>query len=580
MQAVTQAEAEYRHRQACQSVHERYPLLGVARAHHRNKRGEPITFADKPSLIPLYASLLNMREASFCKGVQTGISELLIQLMLYNAGWRDRICAYVLPQYKTSERFVDDRINPLLTTIPAYAARTPGSAFGTDTTNSKGNLKRKRFGRRGSLLFLGAQTGSDFVEFSADMIVVDEYDKCIETKDGLSNVAKIGDRVQESSFPQIFRIANPEYNGQGIHKLWKDGDRSKWFHQCVRCSERQPLVWEEHFVRKTDDGRWIPRDTQRANNPELGDIRPICRRCKKPWDRVATGGLWVPDTAGAPSFHMSRLDILQSKKHPQIMREVYALWIQAQGSAQALQAFHTGQLGWPYEVAGSRVTVEMLQAAMVDAEGQALPPLDYHGGEEYRSKNMIMGVDVGSVLNVTISELIPDDAVPGGYRRRGVLVAAKTRFAELNDLIDTFHVKACVIDAGPETTKAKELRDHYASTGTCDVWLCRFHPTTCVGRDAFGLRMDYGEKVIQVDRTQVFDKTMEDIANRIRTFPGDSATVLGFMDQMKAPIRKFSQEQNRMIWDEGNDPDHFRCADIYERVAQEVADRAGGFWEV
>ena len=36
------------HAAACAAVHERYPLLAMARVYHSNKRGEPLNFADKP----------------------------------------------------------------------------------------------------------------------------------------------------------------------------------------------------------------------------------------------------------------------------------------------------------------------------------------------------------------------------------------------------------------------------------------------------------------------------------------------------------------------------------------------------
>jgi hypothetical protein len=568
-------EAAHRHAQVCLSVHERYPLLGLARAHHRNRRGLPITFLDKPSLIPLYAELLDAPEASFCKGVQTGITELLIQLMLYNAGWRNRICAYVLPQYNTSERFVDERINPLLVEVPVYTARTPGEEFGTTATQSKGNLKRKRFGRLGSLLFLGANTPADFVEFSADCIIVDEWDKCIASPPGKTNLAKVRDRVRESAYPQIFRVANPEYTTEhGIQRFWKDGSRGKWFHRCTCCGERQPLVWDEHFVRRKNDGTWEPRDTARANAPELGDLRPICRRCKKPWDREAAGGVWVHEAPfAARSYHMSRLDVLATTRDTQPIRRYFAEWIVAQQNTANLSAFYTGVLGWAYEAAGSRITQEMLERAAVE------PPNDHVGGDGYKGLTVIMGVDVGAVLNVKLSVLEPDDTMPGGYRRRGRYVCTVPEFEDIYRIIDAFHVDACVIDAAPETRKAKEVRDHYIDEGTCDVWLCRYHPTSRVGRDAFGLRLDYDDHTVTVDRTQLLDATLDEIARGQATLPNDVMTVLGFADQMKAPVRVLDPESQRIVWREGNDPDHFRHADAYERVAQEIADRGGGYFE-
>lgn len=556
------------HSRMCGSLHTRFPLLGIARALHHNRRGAPISFSDRPYLIPLYAWIDILREASFCKAPQTGISELLIQKVLHDAGWRNRICAYVMPQYKTSERFVDDRLNPLLVEVPAYAARVPGGEHGTESTKSKGNLKRKRFGPQGSLLFLGSNTPSDFLEFSADTVVVDEYDEC-----DLDNVGKVWDRVRESPFPQVFTVSNPSGPDVGIHKMWKAGSRARWHQRCNRCGERQPLDWEANVVRKSDDGRWVPRDTARSLDPAMGDIRPVCRRCKQPWERDAVGSTWVAEFPEKhASFHISRLDMLANAIEPQPLRQYYAEWVRAQGDSGRLAKFFPGVLGFPFEQSGTRVTQADLDGAM---DGQ--PDNNPHGGE-FADKTVVLGCDVGTLLHVSISELVKGDT-PSGYIRKGLFVGTVPQFEDLRALIDAFHVDAAVIDAMPETRKCKELRDHYVNEGTCEVWLCRYHPSVRIGTEAFGLVQDYEEHVVTVDRTQLLDCTMDELRNGTRRLPGDAATVLGFSDQMKAPVRVLDEKAQRFVWREGSDADHFRHADAYERVAMELYDRSGGYFE-
>ena len=401
------------HAGACGSLHRQFPLLGMARALHRNRRGHVMTFADKPFLIPLYAWIDQITEGVFCKAPQTGITELLILKILHDAGWKGRICAYVLPQYNTSERFVDERLNPLLVEVPAYAARVPGGEHGSTSTHSKGNLKRKKFGTQGSLLFLGSNTPADFLEFSADTVVVDEYDAC-----DFDNVAKVQDRVRESPYPQIFKVANPAFAGSGIHRLWRGGTRSRWFQQCSACGERQALDWELHFVRRLDDGTWEPRDRERALVPALGDLRPVCQRCKKPWDRQAAGGCWVAEApmAAVHSFHVSRMDVLPSPWEEQPVRRHFAEWVAAQGDSRRIRAFSVGVKGWPHEDSGSRVTVEILEKAMAGQEA-----LDWTGGDRYKDQTVLMGVDVGALLHVSISVLERAET-NSGYRRRGRLV--------------------------------------------------------------------------------------------------------------------------------------------------------------
>ncbi len=561
--------AMLQHTKLCGGLHTEYPLLGLARAFHRNRRGAPISFRDKPYLIPLYAMLHKLPHADFCKAVQTGISEAFIQLMLYKAGWEDRIVAYVLPTTATTARFVSERVDPLLSEVPAYVMRAPGGEEGSKT-GGRGSLSRKRFGRLGSLLFLGSNSESNFIEFTADTIIVDELDEC-----DASNVAKVTDRLRESSAPQLLRVSNPGTPNMGIHKAWKDGSRARYFHTCTSCGEHQPLDWLSHFVRRENDGTWVPRDRDRAGHPEYGDIRPICRRCRQPWT-VSGRGAWVaeyPDRQA--SFHMSRLDILPSVVTPMPYRQYFAEWVKAQLDSNALRAFWRGVLGWPYEAAGQRVTDEMLELCSQNEPYNDLAPIP----EVYAGRNLIMGVDVGSVLNVVIDELVPAETY-SGYARKARGILAISDFEQLDDLIDGFGVQACVIDAQPETRKAKELRDRYADKGTCAVWLCRFHPQPRIGRDSFGVKMEYNEHVITVDRTQLLDTTLDEIRNQHRRIPADYATIAGFAEQMRAPARVLDPEANRFVWREGNDPDHYRLADAYSRVAQEIFDRSGGLHEL
>lgn len=162
---------------AAERLHDAMPLLRIAREIHQSDRGGPILFADKPYLIALYGLLPKMPMAVFRKAVQTGISEALIQLMLYKAGWLGQKCAYALPTNPVAARFVTQRINPLIESVPTYRRLLP---YGTVDGRKPdvGNVGMKRFGP-GSMSFIGAETKSNWVEFSADLLIVDELDLCV-----------------------------------------------------------------------------------------------------------------------------------------------------------------------------------------------------------------------------------------------------------------------------------------------------------------------------------------------------------------------------------------------------------------
>jgi hypothetical protein len=214
---------------------------------------------------------------------------------------------------------------------------------------------------------------------------------------------------------------------------------------------------------------------------------------------------------------------------------------------------------------------------MLDRAAEGQPAMDHHGGPDLEDQSIVMGVDVGGVHNIVVDRLEVTDDERHPYRRHRVWAGAVPSFDAVMDVRDRYHADVMVIDAMPETTKAKEIRDHYVNEGTCQVWLARYHPTPKVGADAFGMRMDYDEQSVTVDRTQVLDTTMDDLAHGRAFLPGDIDTVLHYAEQMKASKRKID-DRGRAVWDEGSDPDHYRHADAYARIAVEIHDRSGRFY--
>lgn len=525
------------------------PLLGLALRAHTNTRGEPMRFRDRPYLVELYRDLPTLDGVDVCKGVQTGVSELLLLFALERSGWAGRIAAYVLPTYSVRDRFVQRRVNPLLHSVPEYRERLGGAERG----GKAGNLKLKRFGP-GAILFLGSNTPTDFVEFTADVLIVDEFDQCDP-----ANLAKARDRLRASERPQFIRIGNPTLPATGIAGVYDRSDRRRWFSRCSRCSEWQSIGWLSHIVDRDDSGRWRLRDP---------DGLPVCERCGRGFERGEKIGSWVaehPDRERR-GYRMSRLDAL-SEDYSALFGE----WTEAQGDSAALAAFYTSILGEPFEFSGARITHEMLATAAVGE------PLDYAGGDEYAERVVTMGVDVGSVLNVSIS-IIEEDEQDGEVRviRRAVFVGAFRTFAEVSDAIRRYRVSVCVIDAMPETRKAKEIRDEFLG-GSAQVWLCRFAPTARVGTHPYGLRQDWREQVVTVDRTQVFDTCFDDLREGRREWPDDVFTVLGWREQMRAPVRVLNEARSRIVWTEGSAPDHYRLADVYDRIAFDLAASGGSY---
>jgi len=534
-----------------------FPLLGQAILHHTNTRGEPMSFRDFPYLIPLYDKLYSSKGADIRKGVQTGLSELLICLSLYQAGWEGKIVAYILPTFSIRDRFVNQRINKVILSNDVYKSHLP-STYGT------GNNRTKRFGS-GSLLFLGSNTTVDFVEFSADTMIVDEFDQCDP-----DNLAKAKDRIRASRDPRMFRIGNPTLPNIGICQLFDKTNQHHWFTPCPNCNHWQCLDWEKHVVIKNDRDEYEPRDPNAKailQNTHIDNLKyeimPVCEKCNQVFERQAVGD-WVPlyPEIERDGFTISRLDVLN-----QSLTDLYKEWMDAQGDTSRLSTFYTSVLGKGFEFSGSRITAEMISNCSTGKH------LDY-GGEIYEDELISMGVDVGSVLNVVISKQKINEQ--GDTIRESILIIAVKFFEEIKDLAIRFDVNTLVIDSMPETRKCQELRDWGLENGI-NVWLCRFYPTPRIASQKYGRKLDWRKRIVTVDRTQIMDTTFDEYKTNERIIPIDSNTILGFYAQMKAPVRIIDQNKSRIIWHEGNAPDHFRFADVYDRIAFDMLQMSGSY---
>jgi len=569
------------HEAALRAATDGHPLLQVIMCHHENFRGGPMRLWDRPYLVEWLTDMPTLRTFVCQKAVQTSATEILIAFILERTGWAGRVVAYVLPSDRIRDRFVHTRIDPLLARVPAYRERLPGGlppiGFDADGRSVRSsvwerpkaaNLRLKQFGP-GTLMFLGSNAKTDFLEFSADVLIVDELDRC--DKENLS-LAK--DRIRESSCPQEIYISNPTTPNHGIAPMFNASDRRRWHFRCSHCGHRQHIEWERHIVVQDNDGAWIGRDIERWRNPDLGDIRPICSKCGRPFDRVGEGGLWVPEVTSVGvhrGYQMSRMALLS-----QNIRDLVIEWNEAhQRGSVFVATFHRSILGEAYEGASTMLGHEDLErTATGPALGMVKP-------DDLKGQAVTMGVDVGAVLNVVVSRI---SRVDGVRVREAVHVGIEHTFEDVEALFRRMHVQVCVVDIGPETRLAKVFRDNVREDPGPDggvVWLCQYHNTDRVGSEDYGLVTDWENSVVTVDRTQLLDATMDDHRGKVprRAWPRDVGLVPGFVEQMRASHRMLNQ-WGRFVWDEGSAPDHYRHADAYDRVAADILNMGGGYYVI
>lgn len=571
---------EPEHAAAVREIGNRGPVLRQAIVHHTvpgdGALGAPMSWKLFPFLVELYASVHKLDELVIQKCTQVGWTELFLVFGVWYVGTCGRRFAYVLPDDRMIGDFVQEKVQPMFDRIPKYGELDRLA----DRRKRADNLRLRQFGH-GSWRFVGTRQQSKLRSFTADAVCVDEVDDCTQGHLGL-----VRDRIRQSRAPlkQLFWLGNPTLPNDGISKLYQASDRRRWYHTCGRCGERQALDWWVHIVERAEDGGWVPRDRQRAAGLRAGeknpsgdrDIRPVCRRCHKPFARTSDGQgcAWVAENSehARRGYHVSQLDVPDRR-----IWDLFVEYLAAVDDSERMRQWWAGVLGLAYEPSGAKVTVEELQRSMVGTEN------DPDGGESYDEQTVTCGVDVGAFLNVVVSVIerrtsADEEEVTV---RRAVWVGAVRTFEDLDEVLDRYRVDVGVIDSMPEIHEVEKLIARQRAKGRV-IWACNFHPKARVGKERFAMTPNDVTSVVTVSKTPLLDAALSDIRTRTREFPQDAMTVLGFMDQMRQPVRVLKETPSglRFVWDRKGKADHYRLADSYDLVAYELRDFRESYFEI
>ena len=172
-----------------------------------------------------------------------------------------------------------------------------------------------------------------------------------------------------------------------------------------------------------------------------------------------------------------------------------------------------------------------------------------------------MGVDVGLLLHVVVRA--PRDPVTG--ERRMLFAGEFGSFDEIGRLIRRFHVRTCVIDALPETRKARELQ---AGCRPGVVWLAYYDGGDGAKRDELASWHDERGD-LTADRTRSLDETVTRFVEGTNTLPAGMRQVVDYYPQMTAIIRVTERRRDGNLvarWVQSG-PDHYAHAENYCTLA-------------
>jgi hypothetical protein len=494
--------------------------------HHRNTENKPLDFHDKLYLLAIYRD--KALEIIIKKCVQVGVSEWAIcdTFSFCDIGLS---VFYTVPTQTLRNTFVNNRIGRLKEFVPYYAKRLRELKEGADSSTMK------HFGK-GTMKFVGSNAISEFSEFPAHVVTIDELDRC-----NPANIKYARDRNQAAKIKYYREMGNPTIEGFGIDERFKNSDQKHWMIKCEACGEYQELDFFVNIVSQKNESTWELLDLDWRGDASR-DIQVYCKKCGKVVSRLGKGEwvAWFPSNA-ISGYQLSQLFVPTAS-----VKELWALFQEGLGDETKKQVFYNSRLGLAFTSSGAKLSPPLLQACVRD---YLMPST---------AEKTTAGIDVGGKLHVKVSDYPPE----GG--RRTVHVGSYRNFEELDEVMAAFGIQVAVIDAMPETRKALEFQARHEGK----VFLCRYHEQPQLEP----IKIDDKLASIVADRTQTLDGSHAEVLQKKVLYPKNLASLDNgdFVTQMCAPTRIYDEDKQRFKWVEGTVADHYRHADNYDYIASRI----------
>lgn len=473
----------------------------------------------------------NSREIAVKKASQMGLSEWAVSRAFWTCDRRNGNVFYVMPSDTDVYDFSQMRFNPALEASPHLASLVADAEAGRRKTD---RVKMKRVKDR-FIVFRGGNIQTDgkarqLKSVPADLAIRDEVDEMSEAVKEI-----VQKRLGHSPLKEMIGISTPTFTGFGIDHEFDLSDQKYWFIRCPHCNTPQTPTIANLVIEEDDLGR--PRKWY--GGP--GEAWLGCVKCGRELDRLARGE-WIAKYPDRPVSGYQLTRLISAQTDP--LDIVTAL--QTTNETKRREIYNQ-DLGLAYTAAGTQITDQDIDACR----------RDYAHGPGPAGAKVYAGIDVGKTLHVVIRA-----AADGDGNRRQLYAGEVLHFRDIKALFMAYHVTNAVIDANPETRKARDLQRELPA-GT--FWLCYYQgevkrkdPTV----------WNYEEGRVNADRTRILDHVYGLFYAQKNTLPANIRSTPSYYDHIKASIRTTNQTKRGPVTVYVNSkPDHYAHAEAYCYIA-------------
>ena len=474
----------------------------------KNEKGMPLEFKNYGFLQDIYDDWTPIQTVR--KASQIGFSTMQIIKSFRLAQTRSFNIIYTLPTFSDVGQFVPSKVNALISNNPIFQ----------EWTQDRDTVLQKKVGKgfiyyRGTFSKMGEKEKMESgvgIMFSSDLNIHDECDRSDQII-----LEQYESRLEASKFAGRWYFSNPTSPNTASQKIWEISDQKHWFVKCGHCNKWQYLDYWKNI--KND--------------------KYVCQYCEKEiTDRDRMSGQWVKkykdrEISGYWIPHM-------------ICPWIPAKKIAEQERTKTKQFFYNFVLGLPY--IGSDVVVN--QDVILKAVD--LTSLN-------KKEHNVLGVDQGLKKHWVL------------MNTQGIFdIGITNSWQDIEQLIKLYDVELCVIDALPDLTEPRKLRDKYPGK----IWLNYFKREV---RKADYIVWDYKTHTVFSDRTKIIQNTIDKFVNRelrIQMKPDELGEYIKHWTALYKVVEKDNLGIERDIWESTGD-DHFTFATLYGIIGLEKAEKGG-----
>ena len=470
-----------------------------------NDKGQPIEFRNHRFLKDIYDDFSPVQVIR--KASQVGFSTMAILKTFWAAKHRGYNIIYTLPTFGDVGQFVPSKVNSLIENNPFLVA----------WTKDKDSVSQKKIGK-GFIYYRGTfshKTEAEKMEagvgimLSADLLCMDEADRSDQ-----AILEQYESRLEASDYRGKWYFSNPSSPRTRSQKLWEESDQKHWFVKCSHCGKWQYLDY------------WL----------NIKDGQFVCQHC---------GGIITDDDRiqGQWARKYKNRDISGYYISHLMCPWISARQIQKEYETKTKQYFYNFVLGLPY--VGSDIIVNRdVILRNIDEE------------ENFQTQN-VMGVDVGLRKHYVLGN------------QQGIFKVGTTdKWEEIEQLIKLYDIETVVIDALPDLTEPRKLRDKYIGK----IWLSYYKKEI---RKADFVNWDIKTHTVYSDRNKLIQAGIDKLINRQIRFQMKAEELIDYIKHWGS-LYKITEKDNlgieRDIWETSGE-DHFVHATNYFQLALE---KSGG----